>query len=217
MIPTLTRTLKAGALTVLAGVSPWALAHMDGSLHSADHDSWFSSLSAGFTHPFTGADHLLAMAAVGFWAATMVGRADTQSTAWRTWWKAPAAFVLMLVLGAAASVAGWVTPAIEPMIALSVLVLGLLIASRMALSVTLGAVLVGAFAVFHGAAHGQELHGQAFAALTGMAAGTLVLHGMGVALATGVERLPVQVRNWTPRLMGLCMSAIGLGMLAKTI
>ena len=44
-----------------------ALAHLDPSEHG--------SFAAGFTHPLFGTDHVLAMIAVGLWAALLGGRA----------------------------------------------------------------------------------------------------------------------------------------------
>jgi hydrogenase/urease accessory protein HupE len=64
------------------------------------------------------ADHLAAMLAVGAWSALTVTPA----------WRAPAAFVALLVAGALAGFAGLWVPGVEPMIAASVLVLGLLVA-----------------------------------------------------------------------------------------
>ncbi len=78
----------------------------------------------GLVHPFTGLDHLAAMLAVGVWSALAV----------RPVWLAPAAFVALLVAGAAAGFLGVVVPAVEPMIAASLLVLGLLVAWQHAMA-----------------------------------------------------------------------------------
>ena len=52
---------------------------------------------AGLMHPLTGADHLLAMVAVGLWAAQLGGRAQ---------WLLPASFVGFLAAGGALGAAG---------------------------------------------------------------------------------------------------------------
>ena len=74
----------------------------------------------GLLHPLTGLDHLAAMLAVGFWSALSARRL----------WTAPLAFAAMLLAGALLGLAGMALPAVEPMIAASLLVLGLLVALR---------------------------------------------------------------------------------------
>ncbi len=149
-----------------------ALAHTG----AGDHHT-HSALASGLLHPLTGLDHLAAMLALGVWSALAV----------RPLWLAPAAFVLMLAVGALAGFAGLGVPAVEPMIASSLLVLGLLVALRRGLPVALAAALAGLFAFFHGAAHGHELAadfsdtGQ-WLALAGMVMATAILHGLGIVL-----------------------------------
>lgn len=144
-----------------------ALAHTGGDGHS------HTGLLAGLLHPFTGADHLAAMLAVGLWSALAV----------RPVWVAPLAFVLLLTAGAAGGFAGLSVPGVEPMIAASLLVLGLLVATRRGLPLAAAAALAGGFALFHGAAHGQELGGDAqWLALAGMVLSTAALHLAGVGL-----------------------------------
>lgn len=153
-------------------------------------------LMSGFLHPVTGLDHLAAMLAVGVWSALTTRRI----------WAAPLAFALTLLSGALLAQAGVALPAIEPMIAASMLVMGLLLVAHVRLPETVGAVLVGAFALFHGAAHGQELGGTL--ALLGMVAGTLSLHlaGMGMGLLLR-QRSP-----WLARVAGATVALSGLNM-----
>ncbi len=129
--------------------------------------------AAGFLHPFSGFDHLLAMVAVGLWAAQLGGRAR---------WIVPGAFVLAMLAGGAAGFAGLVPPFAEQMIAASGLVFGLLIVTRTRLSPALGGALVGAFALFHGAAHAAELPAgaSALAYVAGFCAATALLHAAGI-------------------------------------
>jgi len=135
------------------------------------------ALLSGLLHPFTGLDHLAAMLALGVWSALSI----------RPVWLAPAAFVLMLAAGALAGFNGLAVPAVEPMIAASLLVLGLLVATRRGLPLALTAGLAGLFAFFHGAAHGQELaHHSQWLALAGMLASTALLHVAGIALGQAV-------------------------------
>jgi urease accessory protein len=182
--------LKTAAVAGLALAGTSALAHVgaDGAAHHG--------FLTGFLHPITGPDHLAAMLAVGVWSAMTTRRL----------WLAPVSFALLLLAGALLAHAGVAFPAIEPMIAASMLVVGLLLATQVKLPDAAGAVLVGAFALFHGAAHGQEL--AAGAALVGMVLGTAVLHAAGIGLGLGLKRTSV----WLPRAVGAVVALMGVNM-----
>jgi urease accessory protein len=173
----------------LATLSFSASAHV-GDAH--DHGGFLT----GFLHPIAGLDHLAAMLAVGVWSAMTTRRL----------WIAPLCFAALMLAGALLAQAGMVFPAIEPMIAASMLVVGLLLAAQVKLSDAAGALLVGTFALFHGAAHGQELGGGA--ALAGMVMGTAVLHAAGIAFGLGMKR----TSKMLPRLAGGIVSLMGLNM-----
>ena len=128
----------------------------------------------GLAHPFLGLDHLLAMIAIGQWAAQQDGRAL---------WAVPAAFVGAMLLGGILAWTGWVLPNVETVIALSLLVLGLLIAARRRAPVLCGMAIAGGFALFHGYAHGLEMPQATSPALyaAGFVLATLCLHGVGMA------------------------------------
>jgi urease accessory protein len=162
---------------------------------------------AGAQHPLTGPDHLAAMLAVGFWSA-LVARKAWPDLLW-----APLAFATLLLVGALAGLAGLQFPAVEPMIAASVLVLGLLTVTRLRLPGPAAAALVGGFAVFHGMAHGQELAGESMAVpmLLGMLVATAALHVLGIAAGWAL-RGPA---SWVPRLTGMGVALLGLGLLAQ--
>lgn len=162
------RIFAAAALSIAA--TP-ALAH----LNPAEHGSF----AAGLSHPVFGLDHILAMVAVGLWAAVLGGRAI---------WALPVAFVGAMVFGFAAAVGGLALPFVEPMILISVLALGLAVALSLRLPVSAAAGIVGIFALFHGHAHGGELGSAgALAFGAGFAISTALLHtvGIGLALAAG--------------------------------
>jgi urease accessory protein len=183
-------------LLLALGFAGAASAHVGTVPH--DHASFLD----GLVHPFTGADHLAAMLAVGFWSALAV----------RPAWAAPAAFVTLLVAGAGAAVAGLAVPAVEPMIAASVLVLGLLVATRTGLPLVAAAALTGAFAFFHGAAHGMELAGDgAIAPLAGMVVATAALHAAGIALG----RLVRNRQAWIAQACGGAVALLGTSMLMR--
>ena len=145
-----------------------ALAHT-----GAEHAVSFAS---GFKHPFTGLDHLLAMVAVGLWAGLNGGRAL---------WLWPVAFVGVMVLGGLLGISGIAVPLVEAGILASVVVLGLLVLAAAQLPVALGAILIAAFALLHGHAHGAELPDGAAATTyaAGFVIATAILHAIGIGVA----------------------------------
>ena len=198
----ITRTAPVVAL-LLAALPLAASAHtgVDGGLHHG--------LAAGFLHPLAGADHLAAMVAVGLWSALAARRA------WPDLLWAPLGFASMLLAGALAGLAGVQLPAVEPMIAASLLVLGLLFVTQRRLPPLAAAALVGAFAVFHGMAHGQELAGESGAALTlaGMLAATVLLHAAGIAAGWALRH----GHRWLPRLAGAAVALFGVALLGGAL
>ena len=137
------------------------------------HDA--ASLASGLSHPIGGLDHLLAMLAVGLFAALQQKRAR---------WMLPASFVLAMLAGATLSALAIELPAVEAGIAASVLVLGLLIAFLARLPLPAALPLVTGFALFHGHAHHAEMgDGSVLAYTLGFALATAALHLIGFALA----------------------------------
>ncbi len=168
----MTRRLVVSTAALMLLASTPAFAH----LNPAEHGSF----SAGLSHPFSGADHVLAMVGVGLWAALLGGRAI---------WAVPAAFLIAMMAGFAAALAGAPLPFVEPVIAASVVVLGLLAFVALQVPTYVGMATVGFFALFHGYAHGGEL-GEAGALpfMAGFALATAILHGIGVAIGLGAAR-----------------------------
>ncbi len=161
-----------GALAVVLGPN-LALAHT--GVHPA-HD-----LLHGLEHPISGLDHILAMFAVGMWAAQRGGRAL---------WLVPLTFVAVMMIGGAIGMAGVSIPFVEQGIVLSVIILGVLVAAAVRLPLPVSAAIVGCFALAHGYAHGAELpsSGSGVSYALGFAATTLVLLGSGVAFGLGLQR-----------------------------
>ena len=128
----------------------------------------------GFTHPFTGIDHIVAMVAVGSFAGMLGGRAR---------YLVPLSFVVMMVVGAGLAFNGFVLPFVETGIVASMVVLSAAVALRWNASVSLAMGLCGFFAVFHGFAHGAEMpHDIAgFEYGAGFAVATLMLHAAGLS------------------------------------
>ena len=134
-----------------------------------------SGFVAGLSHPIFGLDHLLAMLAVGLWGSQAGGRAVF------VW---PVVFPLIMVAGAVMALAGIGLPFVEPGILASVIVLGLMVAIAVKPPLWVGALIVGALAIFHGHAHGTELPHSANAALyaVGFVLSTGAIHLAGIAL-----------------------------------
>ncbi|WP_434358782.1 HupE/UreJ family protein [Parasalinivibrio latis] len=163
-----------------------------------------SGFAAGFTHPVFGADHALAMLAVGIWAAQMSRGGNRHSL-----WIVPGAFVLAMAVGGMLAMSGVMVPGVEGGIALSVVLFGLLVAGAKRLPVGLCAATAGLFAVFHGMAHGAEmpLAANATSYAVGFMLATAMLHALGAGLVLAAHKLlesPV-----TGRLAGVAIAAGG--------
>jgi urease accessory protein len=133
-----------------------------------------NSVVAGFAHPLHGADHILAIVAVGLWSVVAGGRAI---------WVWPTAFVAMMLVGFAVAAFGLQIPLVEPAIWSSVVILGLFVALAVKAPVSLGAAIVGLFALAHGHAHGVEAGPASFIPYAaGFSLATTGLHAVGIAL-----------------------------------
>lgn len=144
--------------------------------HSGHGEAGFVS---GFAHPMNGLDHMLAMLAVGLYAARCIGVAR---------WQLPAAFVVAMLGGAGLGAMGVALPMVEGGIAASLLVFGLLVAFLVKLPAGAAVPLVAAFALFHGYAHHAE-----------MGAGSLATYALGFAAATGLlHAAGYLVARWMP-------------------
>ena len=189
------RPIAAAAL-LLATAAP-AFAHLDPGEHG--------SLAAGFSHPLYGVDHILAMVAVGVWAAMIGGRAV---------WAAPATFVTLMAAGFAASFVGMPLPLVEPAILASIVAFGLLIALAAPIRVGLVLSVTGFFAVFHGYAHGSELGSAgALAFGVGFVAATAALHAAGAAFGVAVLKVLDTMHGRTAlRLAGGATAVYGMAL-----
>lgn len=123
--------------------------------------------ASGFRHPLSGLDHLLAMVSVGLWGA-FLGRPLI--------YLLPVIFPTVMAAGAVLAMMGMRGLPVEIGIATSVLVLGGCIAFAVEAPVWVASLIVAAFALFHGYAHGKELP----------AAADPVGYSVGFVLATGL-------------------------------
>jgi urease accessory protein len=164
-----------------------------------------SGLVAGLMHPFSGLDHLLAMVAVGLWAAQGRGRKV---------WLLPATFMTLLALGAGLAMQWQALPLVEAGIAVSVLALGLLVALSLQLPASLSVAITGLFGLLHGYAHGLELPQSAAPAeyALGFLAATATLHLSGIAAGIATR----QRYALLSRLLGSAIALSGAYLLATT-
>jgi urease accessory protein len=129
----------------------------------------------GLSHPVSGLDHVLAMIAVGLWGAVLGPPAI---------WVLPVAFPLVMAFGGLMGLLGLPLPGVEIGIALSAIVLGAMVLTEARPPLWLAALVVAAFAIFHGHAHGRELPEGTSALLysLGFVIATGLLHALGILL-----------------------------------
>lgn len=164
----------------------------------------------GFQHPLTGLDHILAMVMVGVLAFQLGGRAL---------WLVPGTFVLVMVLGGLLGVSGVGVPFVETGIAISVIVLGAVVAFGVKAPLAAAMALVGFFAIFHGHAHGVEMPENVGGLVYGLGftLGTALLHAAGVALGFLIGRAARRNGPMVTRTAGALVGAAGIGLLAGVL
>lgn len=162
-----------------------------------------SGLLSGLLHPILGFDHLLAMVGVGL-LSVQIGHKHI--------WTLPACFVLFLMLGGILGLIGVPLPQVEGVIAASVFVLGLAIATSGSIGAVVAYPIVAIFAIFHGHAHGMEVPtlDNPTSYVIGFMVASAVLHliGVGIGYIVKTESLRAQI--------GSGAAGIGLYMLLLT-
>lgn len=162
-----------------------------------------SSLMEGLVHPF-GADHLLAMVAVGIWSVCSLPANKA--------WQGPAAFMVALVVSAALGTLGVTLPYLEHAVALSVVLFGaMLMLAAKPMPKALGLGLIGAAAALHGLAHGSETPASGFAGYAiGFLLTTAALHLSGVGLGLSIRRWLAERSTWALGGLGTLLGGTGL-------
>ena len=162
---------------------------------------------SGFTHPIFGFDHVVAMVAVGLWGAFLGQPAI---------WLLPVVFPVVMAFGGLAGVLGVPLPGVEMGIAASAVALGAMVALALRPPLWVAAILVGAFAIFHGHAHGTELPEAAnpLAYGVGFVIATGLLHLSGIALGL-LSRWPAGLQ--AVRVGGGAIACVGLYFLAGAL
>lgn len=185
------------AASALAPAPTWA--HADSSSGSG--------FMAGFLHPISGLDHVVAMVAVGLWGAVLGPPAL---------WLLPVAFPIVMALGGCLGLLGVVMPGVEIGIAVSGMLLGLMVLLEIRAPLMVASAIVSAFALFHGYAHGAELpargnpltYSLAFVTATGL------LHLLGILVG--------ETRRWPGgrrfvQAAGAGVALVGLGFLLRAL
>ena len=168
-----------------------------------------SGVALGFMHPIGGPDHVLAMVAVGLFAALLRGRAL---------WLVPASFIGMMAVGAGLAMAAVHLPVAEIGIGLSVVALGAAIALRLNPPVAAAMAFVGFFAIFHGYAHGAEMPEtmSGFAYGIGFMLASVMLHAVGIGLAAAIGRIG-EFGAPAARAAGSAIAVAGLVLLVQMV
>gem|GEM_PF-348941 len=161
---------------------------------------------AGFLHPISGLDHVLAMLAVGMWGAQLGNPAL---------WVLPVAFPIVMAFGGIAGIVGLPLPQVEVGVTLSVIVLGAMIALDRRPPLVVAGLMVAFFAIFHGYAHGVELPHQAgalaYSAGFVLATGMLHITGIGIGFVSELPRGLHVARRRRGHLCGRLVSRLASG------
>jgi urease accessory protein len=190
----LVRSLVLAVFAATAATAP-AIAHTAGVV---------GGFLGGVAHPLFGLDHIVAMVAVGLWGVFLGAPAI---------WLLPIVFPLVMAFGGVLGIVGMPLPAVEIGIATSAIVLGLMVAASARPPLWIAAILVGAFAIFHGHAHGVELPPGADAAAfsVGFVIATGLLHLTGITFGL-LARWPAG--RIAVRTAGAAIATVGIVLLA---
>jgi len=142
----------------------------------------------GVAHPFAGFDHLIAMIAVGVWAARRGGRSV---------WFVPVAFLLLMTIGAILGAIGIAVPFAGAAVVLSLFVFAMIVVAAVKLPMWASLAIVAGFALLYGDMHGTAMAPNA-AALSygaGFLLATALLHATGVGLVALTRRLIMAARR----------------------
>lgn len=146
-----------------------------------------SGFGDGLAHPFLGLDHLLVMLGVGLWASAQNRRNAGLALA---------VFLAFMTSGALLGLTGVAFAYTETGIFISLLLVGLALASgKSELPRLLSSAAIAAAATLHGLAHGSEMPvaASAYAYIAGMVAATGILHLLGLSLGLLSQHLNAAV------------------------
>lgn len=178
-----TSSTRAGAVAWWMLMSLWSVTAFAHVGHGAMGSGGFLD---GLLHPVTGLDHVVAMVAVGLWGAQLGAPAI---------WILPVTFPLVMAVGGFLGVIGVPLPGVVMGVALSGVVLGIFVALSLCPPLWVAAMVVAAFAIFHGHTHGTALplSGAPLAYGAGFVIATGLLHVCGIVIGI-LNRWPVGAR-----------------------
>ncbi len=163
------------------------------------HGSHGNGVMAGFTHPIFGFDHMFAILGAGILSYL------SDSKKWHLYLLG---FLIPMIIGGLLGIGNEATFTIEKIIALSVFIIGALIASRVEINVLVGVVMLGIFGFFHGYAHGAEMStdNTALKYVSGYALGTILVGSIGMLIGMGLKK----VNSKVILVVGLILMALGI-------
>ena len=166
-----------------------------------------SGFEAGFLHPISGLDHILAMVSVGILSAQLGGKSI---------WLIPLSFVSMMIVGASFGFFGMAIPFVEYAIMGSVVVLGLAIAFGHKTPLSLAIILVGISSIFHGNAHGLEMPNNISGIEYGLGftVATTFLHMTGILINLFIHKTQKKVASRMIRVSGAAITVVGIVLFA---
>ncbi len=200
------RTFAAAALGMTGWVTP-ALAHHP--MGGVTPSTLTEGLLSGIGHPIIGLDHLAFVIGVGL-LALVLGRRFTL----------PLAFIGATIAGVAIHLASISLPAVETVIALSVLLIGALAVSGRKLPTLLLAALFATAGLFHGFAYGEAIFGAETTPLLAYFLGFAVIQyaiavGVGYAIQGFADLTDKAMAN--VRIAGGVVAGVGLVFAAEAL
>jgi urease accessory protein len=165
--------------------------------------TFVEGLLSGIGHPVIGPDHLAFLIAIG----VVVGAGGLNLAF-------PVAFVVATVVGVAAHVGGVNLPAVEIMVALSVLLAGFLIASDRGLSLLGWGAFFAVAGVLHGYAFGESIYGAETSPVSAYLIGlVLIQSSLTICIALITRHVSTHVSHFGPRLAGAAILGVGFAVL----
>ena len=163
------------------------------------HGSHGTGFMAGFTHSAFGVDHLLAILGISIFGFSVFN--DKQ-------WLPSASFIIAMFIGGLLGIAALGFGITEPIIGLSVIVIGALISYEVKLPDIAAGLLFAFIGFFHGHAHGTEMPQDTNIPLfiLGFISAALLISALG----WGITKLIKQ--NSQVRLLGAFLAGIGLAL-----
>jgi urease accessory protein len=204
MRTTPSRVWIAFAVVGMLAADPAAAHHaMDSQLPA----TFAQGLLSGLGHPVIGVDHLAAILAVGALAA-LAGNGMPRV----------AAYVAAMLAGTAVHVGAWTIPGNEPLVALTVIMLGALLALAQPPSARVLVLIFVAAGLLHGYAMGESIVGAERTPLVAYFTGLAVVQtGLGIAAMMVVRRLAMRPGTMRLRVAGAAVALVGVAVLGAGV